>query len=71
MMAAAVLSATQALRMVSDQREEVEKIVKELEEPSSVIEDTSKNYSKVDRQLDVTKPVRNFPTERKQFSSVH
>ena len=38
MMAAAVLSATQALRMGSDQREEVEKIVKELEEPSSVIE---------------------------------
>lgn len=68
MMAAAVLSATQALRMVSDQREEVEKIVRELEEPSSVIEDTSKNYSKVDRKLDVTKPVRNFPTERKQFS---
>ena len=69
MIAAAVLSATESLRMVSDQREEVEKIVKELEEPSSVIQDTSKNYSKVDRQLDVTKPARNFPTERKQFSA--
>ena len=68
MTAAAVLAATDSLRMVSNQREEVEKIVKELEEPSSVIEDPSKNYSKVDRKLDVTKPMRNFPTERKQFS---
>lgn len=69
MTSAAVLAATRALRMISNEKEEVEKIVKELEKPSSVTDEISKNYSKVNLELQETQELRNYPTSQKAFSA--
>lgn len=69
MTTAAILAATQALRMISNEKEEVEKIVKELEKPSSVTDEISKNYSKVNLELKETQELKNYPTSQKAFSA--
>lgn len=47
MLFAAKLAATKALKLISEEKDEVEKIVKDLEKPQSFVEETSQNTSKI------------------------
>ena len=68
MLEKAVLAATEAILMVSEEQQEVEKIVKELEKPTSILDETSDNFSRFKKKVRESREPRNFPTERKQFS---
>ena len=68
MLAQAVLQATKAIRLISLEREEVKKILHELERPTSLVEKVSTNFSDIKQQVTESKEPRNFPTERMDHS---
>jgi flagellar motor protein MotB len=68
MLERAVLQATKAVRLVSQQRERVRQIVHELEEPTSRVDKKPTNFTEVVQETLESKEPRNFPTERQEFS---
>ena len=68
MLERAVLAATRAIKLVSQQREEVQKIVQELETPASETIKESTNFAEIPQETLESKEPRNFPTERLDYS---
>jgi len=68
MLERAVMEATRAVRLVSQQRDEVRKIVHELETPTSAITRQATNFAEVRQETLESKEPKNFPTERQDYS---